>query len=144
MSPITSSFAINNTNHNTASAAMSNNLFPPFRSQQPTSEWLMYESLASLPFPVYDTFRYGDANVTANKSTINKAPQGPPPAATRPWFFSGPDTSWMPFSNIGKAGNNRVVETQNAYAMPPPPPSPSYTSDFAQKKRIRKTKRSLA
>ena len=124
----------------TSSGTMGN-MYMPFRTSQP-SEWLMYESLASLPFPVYEPFRYSDANANTNKLSTNKGPQGSS-STTRPWFFTGPDSSWMPFPNIGKPGNNRSTETQNAYSMPPPPPPPSsYSAELATKKRIRKSKKS--
>ena len=115
----------------TSSGTMGN-MYMPFRTSQP-SEWLMYESLASLPFPMFDPFRYAEMN--ANKSSANK---GPPPVSNRPWFFTGPEASWMPFSGHGRPGE-KGREYQNAHSMPS-----SYAPESVTKKRVRKSSKKTA
>eukprot|EP00250_Pteridium_aquilinum_P013416 c21329_g1_i2 orf=528-2447(-) len=107
-----------------ASPGLLGNMFiPPFRTGQP-SEWLVYESLASLPFPMFDPFYYADFG--ANKSSSSKGSHIP----ARPWFFSGPEASWSPFmdrASLGKSGEGR--DYHNYFSMPPYPseaaPKPS-------------------
>lgn len=91
-----------------------NMFMPPFRTGQP-SEWLLYESLASLPFPMFDPFYYADMG--ANKSSSSKSSHMP----TRPWFFSGPEASWSPFmdrASLGKSGD-KGRDYHSYFSMPP-------------------------
>ncbi|KAH7429856.1 hypothetical protein KP509_09G068700 [Ceratopteris richardii] len=93
----------------------SGNLFvAPFRMGGP-SEWLAYESIASLPFPMFDPFFY--RNLDVNKSSSDKTMYMP----ARPWFFSGPPTSWSPFvgaRNIGNPGD-KGNDYQPFFPVPP-------------------------
>lgn len=82
-----------------SSGAVGNMYMPQYRTGQP-SEWLLYESLAGLPFPMYDPFYYGD--FSANKSSSSKGSHMP----ARPWFFSGPEASWSPRSMSGEKGRD--------------------------------------
>ncbi|MCO5610796.1 hypothetical protein L7F22_065037 [Adiantum nelumboides] len=106
-----------------ASPGLLGNVFmPSFRTGQP-SEWLVYESLASLPFPMFDPFYYKDFN--SSKSSIGKGSHAP----TRPWFFTGPEASWNPFmdrSSLGKSGE-KTRDYQSYFSMP------SYPSEVGSK-----------
>ncbi|KAI5059107.1 hypothetical protein GOP47_0025426 [Adiantum capillus-veneris] len=106
-----------------ASPGMLGNVFmPPFRTGQP-SEWLVYESMASLPFPMFDPFYYKDFN--SSKSSSGKGSHAP----TRPWFFTGPEASWNPFmdrSSLGKSGD-KSRDYQSYFSMP------SYPSEVGSK-----------
>ncbi|MCO5582454.1 hypothetical protein L7F22_036350 [Adiantum nelumboides] len=106
-----------------ASPGLLGNVFmPSFRTGQP-SEWLVYENLANLPFPMFDPFYYKDFN--SSKSSIGKGSHAP----TRPWFFTGPEASWNPFmdrSSFGKSGE-KTRDYQSYFSMP------SYPSEVGSK-----------
>lgn len=72
---------------------------PP--SGQP-SEWLVYESLASLPFPMFEHLRFVENN--ANKLAANNSPP-----TLWPWMLGNSECLKKPFTDI-KVSESKVAE----------------------------------
>lgn len=120
-----------------ASSGLVGNMYmPPYRTGQP-SEWLVYESLASLPFPMFDPFYYADFG--ANKSSSSKGSHMP----TRPWFFSGPEASWSPFMDRSKSGE-KGRDYHSYFSMPPYPSVDAATKSSAGGSKKSSSKRKSA
>eukprot|EP00250_Pteridium_aquilinum_P035034 c8498_g1_i1 orf=180-1904(+) len=73
----------------------------PHQSGQP-SEWLVYESLASLPFPMFEHLRYVENN--ANKVASNNSPP-----TLWPWMLGNTEGLKKPFIE-SKANESKPVE----------------------------------
>lgn len=88
----------------TAHMGLFGNMFMPYRPGQP-SDWLVYESLAGLPLPVYEHFRLAEYNL--NKSLGNRGP------TTLPWFLNNSGGSWRPFvdSTVGKGKEGQGLQS---------------------------------
>lgn len=81
----------------TAPMGLLSNVFMPHRPGQP-SEWLVYESLASLPHPVFERFRYTECNLSKSNGSSS--------FPTPPWFPNNAEGTWRQFfdkSNLGKS-----------------------------------------
>ncbi|MCO5551019.1 hypothetical protein L7F22_004514 [Adiantum nelumboides] len=84
----------------------------PHQSGQP-SEWLVYESLASLPFPMFEHLRFVENN--ANKLTTNSSPP-----TLWPWMLGNSEGLKKPFTDIKLNESKPVEESKQDEAAPTP------------------------
>ncbi|KAI5085026.1 hypothetical protein GOP47_0001195 [Adiantum capillus-veneris] len=98
----------------------------PHQPGQP-SEWLVYESLASLPFPMFDHLRYVENN--ANKLTTNSSPP-----TLWPWMLGNSEGVKKPFTDIKLSDSKPVSEIKQEEAAPTSIPEETQACEVVPKR----------
>lgn len=77
-----------------------NNMFLPYRPGQP-SDWLMYDSLATIPRPVLENLRFTDPNPGKSNGERGSTPW--------PWFLNNSESSMRPYVDRFEMGKAAVM-----------------------------------